>query len=443
MSTHRSGPPAERAVSPVIGTVLLLAIVLLLVAISGAFIFELTEQRDPAPQASLNVEPIESSDDYRLVHRSGDNITGDQLRLLGVSDSDKLAGTPFTAGDTIRLTPTEETIRLVWEEQRPSSYTLATFDVTLSSSSSSSSASLSESVAFTGTSGGILNITEDGGSTSTISTIEDPTGLGPASDIDTDGTVEVPYVDSNGDIRLVETDDGSETLLANDSDVSGSAVQTTATRLAVGTWNGSDESVFFANENEDTLYRVTPGGSVSEVASPGNGVGAVVGPVDIDGDGTDELAFEDGSATVRYIDLSADDTADFETTGVTVGQNNGIGVGSVLDYDSDGSEDIVVSGTGNQIGFVDSTGIEYVQDTDLASGQLGSTKSPPTVADVDDDGSSEIVYVSNGADAPVPSNTTRYLDNIDNIDVSGDAISRNITDDAGSHITGGDTTGTT
>lgn len=433
MSIHRSDPSAERAISPVIGTVLFLAIVLLLVAVSGAFIFELTEQQDPAPQASMHLEPVASSDDYRLIHRSGDNITGSQLTLLGVSDPDTLAGTTFTAGDTVRVTPTEETIRLVWEEQqqRPSSYTLATFDVTLSSGSSgSSSVSLPDSVVFTGTSGGILNITGDGSGTATISTTTSPTGLGPASDIDSDGTIEVPYVDGSGNIRLVETDDGSETLLADNSDISGS-IQTSETRLAVGTWDGSPESVFFANENEDTLYRMAPGGSVVTVATPGNGASGVVGPADIDGDSTDELVFVDGSDTVRY--LESDGSTG--TTGITAGQNNGVGGGSIADYDGDGSDEVAIVDGGNDIVITDATSSESIGSSDVDGGTAPSaTKSPPTAADVDDDGSPELVYIA------VSDGNLNYLDNTDG---TGDIFIRELTDTSGNDISGDEYTGAT
>lgn len=428
----------NRAISPVIGTVLFLAIVLLLAALSGAFLFELTDQQDPAPQASLQLNPVDSSNDYRLVHRSGDNISGDRLTIRGVSDPDQLAGTALTAGDTIRLTPTEETIRLVWEEQRgaPSSYTLATFEV----SADAVAAALPDSVVFTGTSGGILNITGDGGATSTITTDSEPTGLGPASDIDSDGTVEVPYVDSSGNIRLVETDDGSETLLADDSDISGSeSIATTKTRLAVGSWDGSPQSVFFANENEDTLYRVAPGGSVVEVATPGNGVDGVIGPSDIDDDGTDELVFIDSSQTIRY--LEADGSTG--TTGVTAGSSSGVGGGSTADYDGDGSEEVaIVGGSSGTIYLASASSSVSIDGSDTDSGTAPSAaQSPPTAADVDDDGSIELVYVydrSGDGDYYL-----RYLDNIQSIDGSGDIVIRDLTDASGNDVSGNVETGTT
>jgi hypothetical protein len=61
--------------------------------------------------------------------------------------------------------------------------------------------------------------------------------------------------------------------------------------------------VFFANENEDTLFRIIPGSSVVEVATPSNGASAVVGPADIDDDGSPELIYTANSDTnLNYLD---------------------------------------------------------------------------------------------------------------------------------------------
>lgn len=431
MCPQTSNSSTERAISPVIGTVLFLAIVLLLVAIAGAYIFQLTDQQDPAPQARLTMEPVESSNDYRLIHISGDTIDGDRLVIRGISNSDTLAGTEFSAGDSVRVTPSEEDLRIVWEEQQqaPSSYTLTTFEVTLSSGSSS--APLPDSVVFTGTSGGILNITGDGGSTSTISTTADPAGLGPASDIDSDRTAEVPYVDSNGGVRLVETDDGSETLLADDSDISGDIIQRTETRLAVGTWGGSDQSVFFANKNEDALYRIAPGGSVVTVATPSNGASGVIGPADIDGDDDDELIFLNGSDTIRYLERDGTVTLLYDGAG----QNSGsVGGGSIADYDGDGSEEVALVDGGNNIYIADASDYTYIDDDAVGGSEPLAEKAPVTAADVDDDGSPELVYVAQS------DGNLNYLDNIDG---SGDIIIRDLTESDGSEISGDSNTGVT
>lgn len=423
----------NRAVSPVIGTVLFVTVVVLLAAISGAFIFELTEQQDPAPQAKLALEPVESSNDYRLVHKAGDTIDGDQVAVRGVDDSNVLSGTTISAGMSVLVTPTADEIQLVWEEQRrdPSSYILSTFKVDSGTPSGSGmgGTTLPDSVAFTGTSSGIRKITGDGFAYSDISTAAEPKGLGPATDIDSDGTIEIPYVDSSGKIKLVETDDGSETLLAESSDsaISGS-IQTSETRMAVGTWSGSPQSVFFANENEDALYRVAPGGSVVEVTPLSDGPSGVLGIRDIDSDSDDEVVYIGSSDEIRYLNKDGSTGS----TGITADQNNGVGAGSIADYDGDGDAAVAMVESG-QIRLAGATWDHKITDSDIQGGTAPSsvTKAPPTAADVDDDTETELLYVASGGDL-------RYLDELGGLT---DITVRDLTDENKNAISGDDYTG--
>lgn len=423
----------NRALSPVIGTVLFVTIVVVLAAISGAFIFGLTEQQDPAPQAKLALEPVGSSDDYRIVHEGGDTIDGDQITVQGIDDSDALSGTELMAGTSVLVTPTADEIQIIWEEQRreSSSYILSTFEIDSDTSAGTGVATLPDSVVFTGTSSGIRNITGDGNPYSDISTTATPKGLGPANDIDSDGTIEIPYVDSSGNIRLVETDDGSETLLAESSDsaISGS-IQTSETRMAIGTWSGSPQSVFFANENEDALYRVAPGGSAVEVTTLSDGPSGVVGVRDIDGDSDDEVVYIGSSDEIRY--LNGDGSTG--STGITADQNYGVGAGSIADYDGDGDVAVAMVESG-QIRLANAMWDHKIVDSDIQGGTAPSsvTKAPPTAADVDDDGETELVYVASSGDL-------RYLDNMNGLT---DIVVRDLTDENGNTISGDDYTGVT
>ena len=419
----------DRAISPVVGTALFLAIVLVLVAVSSAFVLGLTEKQQPAPQARLALEPVQSSDQYRLVHESGDPVDGGRVTIRGIEDPDTLAGTTLTAGDEIRVTPTRQRVRLVWAEQQrdPSSYILATFEATVSASSSSSSGSVPDSVVFTGRSNGLLRISGDGGSTSLLSTNAAPAALGPASDVDSDGTTEVPYVDGSGNVRLV-TPGGSERVLVDSSDVG--AVEQSKTRLAVGTWNGSVQSVFFAADS-DKIYRAAPGGSPTEVATLGNSVDGVVGPADIDGDSTAELVFVDGSQTIRYLE---DDGTTGTADGLTAGSSTGVGGGSVADYDGDGATEVAVVNGGNDIYIADASGSDKVESGDVdGSSAPDARQSPPTAADVDGDDSPELVYLGND------DGKLKYLDSIGG---TGDIDIEFLTDTSG-RIDGDVATGVT
>jgi len=295
-------------------------------------------------------------------------------------------------------------------------------------------ASPADGTLYTGSGNGILQITGNNSATSTINVSSEPKGLGPASDVDSDGTIEVPYVDGSGDLRLV-TSDGDETLLVNGSS---SNIYQPKTRLAVGTWNGSDPSVFYANDSS-AISRVEPGEDPVLVANPGDDANAVVGPADIDDDGDDELVFADGSQTLQYVE----DDGSIETLpnggdGVSLGSSDGIGSGGVADYDGDGEVEVAAVDGGNNIVIADASGENSINSSDVDGGTApDALQSPPTAADIDDDGVPELMYVSN-----TDGNIT-YLDNIeagygsDNIEI------KKLTDEDGDPIPGDPETGVT
>ena len=64
----------KRAVSPVIGVILMVAIVVILAAVIAAFVFGITPGTESAPHASLAVKASESSPEIQIEHSSGDPI---------------------------------------------------------------------------------------------------------------------------------------------------------------------------------------------------------------------------------------------------------------------------------------------------------------------------------------------------------------------------------
>jgi hypothetical protein len=247
---------------------------------------------------------------------------------------------------------------------------------------------------------GLESIARDGGETSPLN----PSGvqaLGPSkADLTGDGASDLPYIDSSGNLNISDGTGNTQTLVS-DSDPSNPAKSKTL--MAVTEWKGSDTSVFYANKNNDKIYRVTDSGSPKLVATPGNGAQAVLGTGDIDGDGTDELLFADGSQQVRYLEPSGTTT---ELTGAGAASNNGIGVGQPLDFDGDGTVrvPIVTDNNGNLkiVGEAEST---------KTFPNTNSKKAPITASNVDGDSKPEVVYVSddginNGPDSPL-----RYIDN--------------------------------
>lgn len=434
----------SRAISPVVGTALLIGIILALAVVVGGLVLGLGEEQPTAPEAALELEPVDGSDDYRLVHRSGATIDGDRLRIDGVEDPDALAGTEFGAGDTIRVTPEADEVEVVWRDGPAGgsgrSYVLRTFDA--DPASSGASGILAGGGAVQSRVGGQLNaIQGDGGALSPFGATGSVTALGPATlDLDGDGVRELPYIGSGGTLKSVDSNGNTRTL-ATDSDISG-GIDTDKTRLGVGRWDGSDASVFFS-DGADDIYRVAPGGTPTSVASPSNGVNAVAGVGDIDSDGTDELVFADGSQTLRHVEPGDPESGSYDTLpgsgGQSLGSNNGIGAGSLFDVDGDGAAQVAIVDGGNDIALVDAGGSDEITSSDVTgSSAPDARKVPPTVADVDGDGAQDLVYLGNDDGA------LKYLDGFEAYVSGGSEMEVTfLRDEAGDKIDGATVTGVT
>jgi hypothetical protein len=116
----------SRAATPVTGIILLVAITAILAATVSIYVFGLPESlADPAPAASFTAEQTE--DTVRITHTSGETIEGDRLSIRGGT----VTSIPETieAGRSIEVTPSSETLTLIWENDETSAI-LATFNVT-------------------------------------------------------------------------------------------------------------------------------------------------------------------------------------------------------------------------------------------------------------------------------------------------------------------------
>jgi hypothetical protein len=259
---------------------------------------------------------------------------------------------------------------------------------------------------------GLGAVSGDGGETSSLA----PSGanaLGPpGTDLTGDGLNDLPYIDSSGNLNITDSKGNTQTLV-DTSDSSNPAQDKTL--MSVTQWNGSGTCVFYANENNDKIYRVDKNGVTTEVAAPSNGAQAVMGTGDIDGDGTEELLFADGSQQVRYIEPGGNIE---KLSGGGAGSSNGIGVGQPPDFDNDGTvRAVIIDGSNN---------VKIVGEAESNKTFTGTSakKGPVTTADVDDDGDLEIVYVgSNGylkyVDNPLGSATIETLRDKDGNKISG------------------------
>lgn len=84
----------DRAVSPVIGVVLMVAVVVILAAVIGAFVLGLGGSQQSTPQASFSYD----SGNQALTMSGGDSIPADQLSVEGTKWG---GGDPAEAGQTM------------------------------------------------------------------------------------------------------------------------------------------------------------------------------------------------------------------------------------------------------------------------------------------------------------------------------------------------------
>ncbi|MGQ4554738.1 type IV pilin [Halobellus sp. GM3] len=117
----------KRAVSPVIGVILMVAITVILAAVIGTFVLNLGQGlQQTAPQASFGFD-YNSDTNVTITHESGDTIDAARLTTSGLDGGsvawdghNGLTGT-VSAGTTAEFNNsvnwTGETVRVVWESQ--------------------------------------------------------------------------------------------------------------------------------------------------------------------------------------------------------------------------------------------------------------------------------------------------------------------------------------
>ena len=125
----------DRAVSPVIGVILMVAITVILAAVIGTFVLGLGDQvSESAPQAQFTFD--DTSSGVEVTHDGGDSIDSDLLSFTGPtvdagtdanSDGDNTdwsdfagSSTTVSAGDTVTVDnagsdlAADSTLRIVW-----------------------------------------------------------------------------------------------------------------------------------------------------------------------------------------------------------------------------------------------------------------------------------------------------------------------------------------
>jgi len=111
----------DRAVSPVIGVILMVAITVILAAVIGTFVLGLGDQvQNTTPQVSFGFDTADEKTEVTVVHESGDTIEGTNLKV----------STGSTTFNTSQHT-SAQTTSMTWENATGSSEVSAGSTVTL------------------------------------------------------------------------------------------------------------------------------------------------------------------------------------------------------------------------------------------------------------------------------------------------------------------------
>lgn len=126
----------DRAVSPVIGVILMVAITVILAAVIGTFVLGLSSEIEQnAPNANFAFDYSESDGELEVTHTGGDGIEADQLYLRGDVSPDSGDGSwdqtgshsgTVQAGDSVDVCVSgcdyewdgdheDATVRVVWQ----------------------------------------------------------------------------------------------------------------------------------------------------------------------------------------------------------------------------------------------------------------------------------------------------------------------------------------
>jgi len=137
----------DRAVSPVIGVILMVAITVILAAVIGAFVIGLGDQAsETTPQASFSFD-FQGTDNVTITHDGGQTLQNDSIRVTidnideeintsewANDDGEIRAGSSFDVVDDTDLDENDftevnsgDTVRVIWDGSQSSS-TLASRD---------------------------------------------------------------------------------------------------------------------------------------------------------------------------------------------------------------------------------------------------------------------------------------------------------------------------
>ncbi|PSP84670.1 hypothetical protein BRC96_04290 [Halobacteriales archaeon QS_6_64_34] len=224
---------------------------------------------------------------------------------------------------------------------------------------------------------------EPDGTTRTYDNTQKPAVIGPSTDLDGDGVVEIPYVTATGGptrLNVVDADGsgGNKTTLF---DKKGNPTPRTDGRMGVGDLDEDGTNAVFLVDTNSNLVKYEDGEGVQTISAISEDVSAVAGVSDFDGDGSPDLIYTNSDQNIKYYDGST-------TAGTGVNLNAAKAIGepsSAIDGDTEVEAAYITSNS--NYGYANSSG----QDGLIRSDEPKEV--PIGVSDWDGDGPDEIVFL--------------------------------------------------
>ena len=227
--------------------------------------------------------------------------------------------------------------------------------------------------------------------------------VGRVGDLDDDGGREIPAVNGDGDLILIEATSApaSTTPLASGART---AKNEGASGLAVGDVMGDGvPEVLYVDGSSGNIRAVDPQGNQSVVVESSGGAYKILGYGDFNGDGDSDTVFIDNNGELTYQDDGAENGTGFDAGASDAG-------GDLADYDLDGTLEVtLVDGSGN-LDLISEGGSEQKFTND------GFSKGPLGAVDWRGDDSLEVAYRgSNNGNLKTLNLSTDDVSSVDNI----------------------------
>lgn len=122
----------DRAVSPVIGVILMVAVTVILAAVVSMLVLDMGNNVQSAPQATFAFDSVANGSQYdvTITHQGGDPINTSQVQIVGGGVDETWNAGVINAGDSKTITVNSgSTVRLIWKDSNGDTSILSTYKV--------------------------------------------------------------------------------------------------------------------------------------------------------------------------------------------------------------------------------------------------------------------------------------------------------------------------